>query len=321
MLYLNEQDIATLGTDWGELIGVLEQTVFCLRDGDYSQPVKPYLRYGNPKNRIIAMPAYVGGGFNTAGMKWIASYPDNINYHIPRAHSVIIINDSLTGEPKAVINTALLSMIRTAAVSGLMLAYYRKVRPLRRFNLGIVGWGPIGRHHFKMCTDLYGECIDQIYLFDLKKIEPDSIDPKFCEKVTVVNAWKDAYVHSDVFITCTVSESRYVDVPPKPGNLLLNVSLRDFTADALNAVKTIIVDDWEEVCRENTDIEMLHQIKGLTRQDTLSIIDVVCRGGLGEPGAQQSVLFCPMGMAVFDISTASYYMQQALSRGVGLQMQ
>lgn len=62
MLYLNEKDIIQLGIDWSEIINVIENTVYCLNNNEYVQPVKPYLRYRNPKNRIIAMPAFVGGG-------------------------------------------------------------------------------------------------------------------------------------------------------------------------------------------------------------------------------------------------------------------
>lgn len=61
MLYLNDRDIREVGLDWPSLVESIETTVRILDSGDYAQPVKPYLRYKNPQNRIIAMPAYVGG--------------------------------------------------------------------------------------------------------------------------------------------------------------------------------------------------------------------------------------------------------------------
>lgn len=60
MLYLNDRDIREVGLDWPSLVESIETTVRILDSGDYAQPVKPYLRYKNPQNRIIAMPAYVG---------------------------------------------------------------------------------------------------------------------------------------------------------------------------------------------------------------------------------------------------------------------
>jgi 2,3-diaminopropionate biosynthesis protein SbnB len=300
MLYLNEEDIFRLGIPWLKLIETIEQAVYRMKDGDFAQPMKPYLRYGNPKNRIIAMPAYVGGDIDIAGIKWIASFPDNHKLYLPRAHSVLILNDASTGRPVAIINGSLLSILRTASVSGLMIREYLQTREPGSVTVGIIGWGPIGQYHFKMCTEIYGELIDHIFLYDLKGIDPITIESDWRRKVKVADCWQDAYRSSDIFITCTVSDYRYIDEKPKDGSLLLNVSLRDYTLEALDHMKTIIVDDWDEVCRENTDIELLHKERGLTREQTLSMVSVVCNGSLSEIdrkyNANQPIFFSPMGL-------------------------
>ena len=109
MLYLNEKDLTKIGQNWNATIDNIELAVQCLDKKDYVQPVKPYLRYRDLTNRIIALIAFVGGKINLAGIKWIASFPDNINHGLPRAHSVVILNDADTGAPVGIINTALLS--------------------------------------------------------------------------------------------------------------------------------------------------------------------------------------------------------------------
>jgi ornithine cyclodeaminase len=97
--------------------------------------------------------------------------------------------------------------------------------------------------------------------------------------------------------------------------------LRDYKPEALTSVKAVIVDDWEEVCRENTDIEQLHLEQGLTRSGTRTLTDVVCRRSLtGFPEAEP-VFFCPMGMAVFDIATAVYYVKKARESGIGIELE
>lgn len=318
MIYLDESDIKKIGFDWQETISVIEQAVMCLNGNDFSQPVKPYLRYRNRINRIIAMPAFVGGDVNSSGIKWIASFPGNIEKGIPRAHSVVILNDADTGEPTGIINTALLSIIRTASVSGLMIRYFNKVRDLDVINVGITGWGPIGWHHLKMCMDLLAGKIARIFLYDIRDIDASTIDASIRDKVTITDSWQDAYEDADIFITCTVSDAPYIDKPPKQGSLQLNVSLRDYKSGIYDYVAdTIIVDDWEEVCREKTDIEMIHIEKGLKEEDTRSIIDVVANNCLAsyEPGA--AVMFNPMGMAVFDIALGKYYIDRALEEKIG----
>lgn len=321
MLYLNEKDLLKIGIDWNKTIDVIELAVKCLNQKDFAQPIKPYLRYRNPINRIIAMPAFVGGDIDLAGIKWIASFPENIHNNIPRAHSVVVLNKSATGEPLCIINTALLSIIRTSSVTGLMIRHFLKARPLDAINIGIIGWGPIGQHHYKMCTELLGDRIKSIRLFDLRKIDPDTISGALKPKTQVAGSWQEAYRDTDIFITCTVSKAPYIDEKPKPGSLQANVSLRDFQTGIYDHTRAIIVDDWEEVCREKTDIEMMHLEKGLKEEDSRSIADVVCNNALAEYPKDESIMFNPMGMAVFDIATGRYYLDRARELIVGRELE
>ena len=306
MLLINEEQIRKTGIDWEKTVSVIENAVECLGQSDYAQPVKPYLRYRNLKNRIIAMPAFVGGDINMAGIKWIASFPENIRKGIPRAHSIVILNNADTGEPVAIITTALLSIIRTASVSGLVIRYFARNRPLKNFNIGVTGFGPIGQYHVKMCQALLGDRINKISIYDIRPIDPSITDEY--DNVQIAGSWQEAYNDADIFITCTVSDAPYIDQAPKPGSLHINASLRDYKTDTFEWFKdSIIVDDWEEVCRERTDIEMMHIDKGLQKEQTRSIIDIVENNCLALYNVNSAIQFNPMGMAVFDIAIGSYY--------------
>jgi N-[(2S)-2-amino-2-carboxyethyl]-L-glutamate dehydrogenase len=71
----------------------------------------------------------------------------------------------------------------------------------------------------------------------------------------------------------------------------------------------VLVDNWEEVCREKTDVEIMHLEKGLQKEDTRSIVDIVVGNGMSHYDAKLPLLFNPMGMAVFDVAVGSYYHQ------------
>jgi 2,3-diaminopropionate biosynthesis protein SbnB len=321
MLYLNEKDLTKIGQNWNATIDVIEQAVHCLHDKDFVQPVKPYLRYRDLTNRIIALIAFVGGKINLAGIKWIASFPDNINHGLPRAHSVVILNNADTGVPVGVINTALLSIGRTASVSGLMMRHFLKARPMNNMVVSIMGWGPIGQNHYKMVTDTLKGRIAKIYLYDLREIKPETITGPYKDKTIVAKTWQEAYRDADIFITCTVSKAPYVDEKPKAGSLQLNCSLRDYKVSILDHTKAIIVDDWVEVCREKTDIEMMQIERGLKEEDTKSIVDVVCNNCLAGYPKTEAIMFNPMGMAVFDVAIGKYYLDVAKKMGFGLELE
>lgn len=318
MLYLDNENMKEMGIDWDRTISVIEETVKCLYWNEVAQPIKPYLRYKEPQNRIIAMPAYVGGKVDRAGIKWIASFPDNIHKGIPRAHSVTILNEADSGVPISITNTAMLSIIRTASVSGLIIKYYKKYRELKNITIGIIGWGPIGQYHLDMCMNLLGDSISKIYIYDIKGVDNINLPAKQMKKIVVADNWQEVYLNSNIFITCTASKDRYIDIKPSEGSLLLNISLRDYKKEIFPFIKeSIIVDDWEEVCRENTDIEMFHKECGLNRDLSISIKEIVCEEGMKNFSRDIPILFNPMGMAVFDIAIASYYYDLAVENNIG----
>jgi ornithine cyclodeaminase len=173
-----------------------------------------------------------------------------------------------------------------------------------------------------MCTTLFGDRLSKISLYDLRKIDKSVIDFADKDKIVVTESWDEAYTDADVFMTCTVSDAPYIDKPPKKGSLQLNVSLRDYKTDIFDYVKdSIIVDNWEEVCREKTDIEMLHIEKGLQAKDTRSIIDVVVNHCMKDYAEEAPIIFNPMGMALFDITVGAYYLEEAKKRNIGHYLQ
>lgn len=317
MKYLNLKNLREIGVDWPQIINRLRVATRILGQGDVVQPVKPYLRYKNLSNRIIAMPAYVGGEIATAGIKWIASFPKNIQSDIPRAHSVIILNEESTGIPIAVINTPLISGIRTAGVTGLLIEKYVENLKPGKLKFGIIGFGPIGQLHLEMIVGMFEGLIEKVYLFDIATIDIELVDSKYRHLVEISDTWQDVYTNSKIFMTCTVSAAPYIDLAPQKGTFHLNVSLRDYQAHLVKYMDKIIVDNWEEICRENTDIERMHLDFGLNRQDVVEIHDAL-DGPFWENLEQKVIMFNPMGMAAYDIAVGKYYLDKSLEKGIGL---
>lgn len=316
MYYVNHKDFENLSIQWDETIGEIEKAVSCLERNDFAQPIKPYLRFGDSKNRIIAMPAYVGGEIESAGIKWIASFPDNLHRSVPRASSVTVLNDTKTGVVQAIFNTPMVSIIRTASVSGYLLKKYIAFAPKKKYRIGVIGGGPIGQHHVKMVQSLLDGKIASILLYDNRMVQLD--DPTVCS----CDSWQEVYRDSDILITCTSSLDRYIDLPSSEDKLILDVSLRDFSSLALESFsKPFIVDNWEEVNRENTDIEYYYKQGKICKKDSISLCDIY-RKGLDAFFAQHScIFFAPMGMGVFDIAIATYYYRKAIIKKIGIALE
>lgn len=321
MIYLHDDHIREIGIDWTKLTDIIKDVVAIKDKGGCVHPLKPYLRFRDQANRIIAMPAFVGGNIDMSGIKWIASFPNNSSLGLPRAHNTIILNKSTTGEPLAFIHSGLLNGLRTAAVSGVMLSQYMAIRQPEELRISIMGWGPVGRLHLDMCIALFGKRIKRVSVYDLKGVDPSTI-PAAVQGITdITSDWRSGYRSANVIATCTVSSQRYIDEVPPRGALLLNISLRDYKPESVAKVKAIIVDDWREVCRENTDIEQLNLQYDLQESDVLTLADVILRNGLADIAAEESVYFNPMGLGVFDIALAGYYWKEALHLNKGIRLE
>jgi len=319
MKYLNKTHIIELNDNWSELFSVIKDAINAVGLNDFSQPLKPYLRFNkDKKNRIIAMPAYIGGNVDMAGIKWIASFPSNIEKGLDRANSTTILNNSDTGMIECIVNTAEISSIRTAAVTGAFIKKIFQVKPFpEEIKIGIIGYGPIAKMHVSMLKELFAGKKYHINVCEINYKKSEEHDPS----LNFYNSFESFFETSDIIITATNSSQPYIDKLPKKGSLHLNVSLRDYQDVFFKNVDKVFVDNWEEVCRENTDIERLYLFAELKKSDTIDLIELFTSEGTLENISDTDILsFNPMGMAVFDIAVADYFHKKSVIKNKGINL-
>ncbi|WP_433574434.1 tyramine oxidase subunit B [Nocardia brasiliensis] len=159
-LYLSEPDMIAAGvTDMAACVDAMQETFVLLHQGDYRMAGPnsdshgamitfpddspfPAMPANTPERRFMAMPAYLGGSFGTAGMKWYGSNIANRAKGLPRSILMFLLSDTDTGAPLALMSANLLSAYRTGAVPGV------GARLLARRDsrvVGLVGPGVMAR--------------------------------------------------------------------------------------------------------------------------------------------------------------------------------
>ncbi|AZF16303.1 tyramine oxidase subunit B [Pseudomonas sp. R3-18-08] len=150
-IYLSEPDMIQAGvTNMAACVDTMEEMFSLMYHGDYRMAGPNNNSHGSvvvfpenspfpdmpkptPDRRFMAMPAYLGGQFRTAGMKWYGSNIANREKGLPRSILLFVLNDADTGAPLAIMSANLLSAYRTGAVPGV------GARHLAKKNSKVVG--------------------------------------------------------------------------------------------------------------------------------------------------------------------------------------
>jgi len=222
-----------------ECIGIVRDAYLAHDHGQSVNPDSYFLRFpGKPDCRIIALPAYLGNGFHVAGLKWIASYPGNVQRGFPRASAVLVLNSYDTGYPFAILESSIISAARTAASASLA-AYWLNGQSRKAHSLGIVGTGFIARYVYDFLVDTGWE-IDDVRLYDASPIESEKFRDKTCRPerhraVAVAPDVEQLVRACDLILFTTVASAPHIaDAALFEHNpLVLHISLRDLAPEVL----------------------------------------------------------------------------------------
>ena len=113
-----------------------------------------------------AMPAHLrdrAGIHDLLGMKWIAGFPTNNALGIRTLHSLVVLNDSTSGVPVAILDGGPLTAHRTASVSGLAIRAFAPHVDGRAPKVGMIGAGVQGHSHLPVIAHLLPKAELSIY--------------------------------------------------------------------------------------------------------------------------------------------------------------
>lgn len=322
ILILKGDEVASLlaGRE-AEIVEVVRAAYEAHAEGRSSLPHSTFLRFpGRPDQRIIALPAYLGGDFEVAGMKWVASVPANVKAGMDRASAVVILNSVETGRPVAIVEGSLISTRRTAA-SAALAARTLHTAP-RAARVGVVGCGVI---NFEVVRFLLaaGPEVGGLLVFDLDARRAEEFAGK-CRALRpglpVGTAGRIEEVLEAaplVSFATTALEPHVRDLSAcAPGSTVLHVSLRDLSPEAILASDNV-VDDPDHVCRAQTSVHLAEQLTGGRDFIRCTLADVTSGRAPARADDRGVVVFSPFGLGVLDIALAQFVCGLARERGLG----
>jgi len=301
-----------------ECVEIVKEAYLAHGDRQSVNPDSYFLQFpGKPGCRIIALPAYLGKQFDVAGLKWIASYPENIHRGFPRASAVLILNSYETGYPFAMLEASIVSASRTAA-SAVLAAERLTDRTRRARSVGIVGTGFIARYVYEFFMDT-GWHFDEVQLYDTSAAEAEKFKRTACRPdkhraVTIAPDVSHLLKACDLIVFTTVAGTPHIhDVGLFAHNpVVLHVSLRDLAPEILLASHNV-VDDVEHVMKANTSPHLAEKKTGNRNFVTGTLADIIT--GRRSIDHSRPVIFSPFGLGVLDLAVGKWVYDHAVATG------
>lgn len=301
-----------------EIMNIVSDTYSLHTKGMSSLPHSIFLRFPEDNlNRIIGLPSYLGGEKSVAGMKWISSFPKNIENGIERASAVTILNNIENGRCEAIMEGAAISAKRTAASAALAAKILHG--NIKETSLGLVGCGRINYEIMCFIVSAFPN-IKKIFLYDLLNERARNFS-KYFEKdkfnVEIVNYIDDIFTNTHLISFATTAGVPYVSKLKDYNKdmTILNISLRDLSAEVIEKCDNV-VDDIDHVLREKTSVHLTETKLGNRDFIRCSIGDIILENNVPRRG-DRPVIYSPFGLGVLDMALANYVKEKAEEEGIG----
>ncbi|MGP4015071.1 2,3-diaminopropionate biosynthesis protein SbnB [Saccharopolyspora sp. 5N708] len=287
-------------------------------EGRTVNPDSYFLRFpDDPASRIIALPASVRGDVDVHGIKWISSFPANLDAGLPRASAVLILNDPGTGHPFACLESSIISAARTAASAALAAVRISQRRGGKPRRVGFVGTGLIARYiHTYLSAN--GFEFDELGVHDRSTAYAEAFKGYLRRTetgtITVHDRPEELIRSADLVVFATTAGEPHVTDPSWFAHhpLVLHVSLRDLSPEVILAACNI-TDDVEHCMKANTSLHLTEQRTG-NRDFVAGAMPELLDGSLDWP-ADRPVIFSPFGLGVLDLAVGKYVHDQLAEAG------
>lgn len=360
-LYLSEEDMIAAGVkDMKNCVEAMEEMFKLMKVGDYRMggangnshgsmvmfPEKspfPEMPVDGPDRRFMAMPAYLGGKFDMAGMKWYGSNAANKEKGLPRSILMLILNDKDTGAPLAFMSANILSAYRTGAVPGVGFKHFAREDAE---TIGIIGPGVMSKTALAAAVAVRptlknvkvkgrGKASLEKFIAHAKQEYPDL-------NIYGVETIEEAVRDSDIVSVSTSSPTGDPSLYPyiaeewiKPGAIIESTAALRFDDDfIINRARTVtdnimLYEAWEEEMKPNAyytiPIPAVHVedliAEGKMKPEQIDDLGDVLLGNVPVHRKEDEiVIYSVGGMPTEDVAWGSMVYRNALEKGIGTKL-
>jgi len=329
ILFLNNKAMETAGVlDMSAAISDVKNAYLLNKKGDVINPGKCVLRWGktiedeNELGRINAMPGYLGGDYNMAGIKWIGSGPQNYKKGLPRASVTVVLNDPDTKLPVCVADGTAISAMRTGASGGVAIDLLAR-KDAR--TMTVCGAGAQA-HTQLQAAMIVRPSLETVYVYDIIRENAqryaDINSAKYPQlQFVIVEDLEEAIRNSDIIDCVTLATEPFIQGQwLKKGALVMNMADYEVDNRCVERADKVVVDFWEGVKHRMISTVALMWRDGLFRDEQLhgEIGDILDGTKAPRESDEEIIYFNAVGAGILDIAVATRCYQTANEQGLGI---
>lgn len=316
MIVLGKKEIEEL-VDLNHMMDEIEDAYRIFGEGNFFMPPRPVVEHEN--KTMMYMPCYTE---EIIGTKILSIFPENSKLGLPSIDGIVLLNDSRTGAPLAVLDGQSVTAYRTGAVGG---AAIRHLSRKDCHTVGIVGAGTQGFHlalYACAARDIHTVNVynhsDRDLTQYLDRLQKAIADPKV--KVVQCKTVEELLRNSEIVCTATPSKS---PVLPNDRELLKGkciIAVGSYTPE-MREIPDVIWDLAEHVyielpyaCEESGDLSQPIEEGRLTKDRTILMNEFLASGVSEEEITKKTTYFKSVGMALFDVCIAQRLLKEAKER-------
>ncbi len=329
LLFLNNKAMEELGVlDMRAVMHDVERVYVLNHKGDVIAPGKCVMRWGkttedeNTLGRINAMPGYIGGEYNMAGIKWIGSGPQNYKKGLPRASVTVILNDPDTKLPVCVADGTAVSTMRTGASGGVAVKLLAKSNAETMLICGAGAQAPT-----QLEAALIGRpSIKKLYVYDIVPANAERFAKATREKYPSLEVIPTMDVematrNSDIIDCVTLASEPFIKGEwLKKGALVMNMADYEVDHECVKRASKLVVDYWENIKHRMISTVALMWKDGLVQDSDIhaELGEILSGDKCPRENDDEIIYFNAVGAGILDIAVTARCYYNAKEQGKGI---
>ena len=320
--FLNGPDIASLGLTDEEILAAVEYGLTLQGKGETVIEPRVHLEPGVSNGHFNVLRGSMAGDIDLAGVKVVGDFVDNYKAGLPSEMAVLNLFDRATGAPKAILDAAGITDMRTGAVTAI------GAKHLARRDakiLGHVGTRGTAYWNVRLLHTIFA--FDEIRVHSLRPESRESFARRLSDdlgtRVVATSDWESCIHGADIVVEASRLSAPEPLLKTKwigPGSFVVPYgTMSAVEIDLLDGMDKVVVDDWGQCKTGKFGSLRQHVEAGRLSESNLygELGDIVCGAKRGRDRDDETNLLWHRGLSLSDIALGHAMLVKARRLGIG----